>query len=160
MPSPALGPARLGVAGVRALALTQAAAAREAAVKALVAEAGDYDVKLSLAVLFAAKRSWLSRQSKRDLRTIGAQAAGIKDYVVTVEVYSDDSGDAHADLKLSDKRASRVIEFMVHQCDVKPDRLLVLGAVAASHAKAEGNPATDEAEKHGVIVAVLASKDP
>jgi hypothetical protein len=71
MPSPAMGPARLGVMGVTALGVSRAAAAREAAVKALVAEIGNYDLKLTLTVQFSARRSRLSRQSKQDLRASG-----------------------------------------------------------------------------------------
>jgi outer membrane protein OmpA-like peptidoglycan-associated protein len=80
--------------------------------------------------------------------------------VVSVKAHTDGSGDAKTDLKLSDQRASRVVEFIIKQCKLNARRLLVLGVVAEPPGGTEGQTVMGEAENHGVIVEVLARKSP
>ena len=68
-------------------------------------ELSDYDVKGTATVYFPVNSTTLSASEKQQLKVLAASARDIKGYLVQVAGYTDSSGNAALNQKLSERRA-------------------------------------------------------
>lgn len=75
-------------------------------------------------VLFASGSTAISAQGKSDLMAFAQKAKATKGYQVAVMGFTDSTGDATANQRLSRMRAERVINFLQEQAGLSPARVL------------------------------------
>lgn len=86
-------------------------------------EFGTYDVLASTDVLFASGSTTISAQGKSDLMAIATKAKSTKDYRMVVQGFTDSTGDAATNQRLSTMRAAAVTNFLQQKAGVSPGRV-------------------------------------
>lgn len=94
-----------------------------ATTKTRVNNFGTYEALATAEVLFASGSTAISAQGKSDLMALAAKSKDIKDYRMVVQGFTDSTGDAATNQKLSAKRASAVTDFLQQQAGVSPGRV-------------------------------------
>jgi OOP family OmpA-OmpF porin len=136
-------------------------AQNEAATEALrgrMADIDKYNLKSTTNVNFDTGKFELSMQAKQDLCAAAATADATDNALLLVIGYTDSVGDEEYNQVLSEKRASRVVNYLQQACGWKPYRMLTPTGMA--EADPLGNNDTDEgkAQNRRVAVNVLVSK--
>ena len=131
------------------------------ATKALRGRMGDidqYNVKSTTNVNFDTGKATLSPQAKADLCAAATSAEGMNNALLLVAGYTDSTGSPEFNQKLSEKRASSVVNYLQQACGWKPYRMLT--PTGMSEADPVANNDTDEgkAQNRRVAVNVLVSK--
>lgn len=131
------------------------------ATKALRGRMGDidqYNVKSTTNVNFDTGKATLSPQAKADLCAAATSAEGMNNALLLVAGYTDSTGSADFNQKLSEKRAGSVVNYLQQACGWKPYRMLT--PTGMSEADPVANNDTDEgkAQNRRVAVNVLVSK--
>ncbi|WP_368565233.1 OmpA family protein [Pseudoxanthomonas sp. UTMC 1351] len=85
---------------------------------------GTYEALATVDVLFASGSAAISAQGKTDLLALAAKAKETKDYRVVVQGFTDSTGDAVTNQKLSATRAAAVTDFLQEQAGASPGRVL------------------------------------
>ena len=101
--------------------------ANEAATEALrgrVANIDQYNIKGTTNVYFDTAKYNLSQQARYELCQAAAQAKNTDNALLLVVGYTDSTGDYEYNQELSEKRASRVVNFLQQECDWAPYRML------------------------------------
>lgn len=86
-------------------------------------EFGTYESLASTDVLFASGSAEISAQGKSDLAAFAAKAKATQDYLVVVTGYTDSTGNAAANQKLSAARAAAVTQYLQQQQGLSPGRV-------------------------------------
>ena len=133
-------------------------AANEAALKDNVANINKFDTKGTATVLFATNSTALTPKGKADLNALAKQAAGISNYMVSVTGFTDSTGNAKINQRLSDERAAVVTNYLTEVANVPPFRILAPAALAQSHPADSNETAAGRAENRRVVVNILVSK--
>jgi len=139
----------------------QGFAEQTAATEALRGRLGDidkYNVKSTTSVNFDTGKSVLSSQGKADLCATAAQAEAIDNALLLVVGYTDSTGSEDLNQALSEKRASRVVNYLQQACGWKPYRMLTPTGLAASDPAASNDTAEGKARNRRVEVNILVSK--
>ena len=102
------------------LATTQAGLAKT---EARMDDFGTYEALATADVLFASGSTAISATGKSDLMALAEKAKGTKDYRMVVQGFTDSTGDAATNQKLSMSRAEAVTEFLQQQAGVSPGRV-------------------------------------
>lgn len=131
-------------ADAAARAVTAAAeAARKAAVANLAALKVQQDLEratenidtfrqvASEQIFFGVGRSTLDKTGEQTLDALAQKLASLKGYVVEVEGFSDSTGNAAANLRLSEERADAVVHYLVLDRSIPPASVHQLGAGSA-----------------------------
>lgn len=84
---------------------------------------GTYEALATAEVLFASGSTAISAQGKTDLLALAARARQTKDYRIVVQGFTDATGDAAANQKLSAARAEAVTDFLQEQAGASPGRV-------------------------------------
>jgi outer membrane protein OmpA-like peptidoglycan-associated protein len=84
---------------------------------------GTYEALATADVLFASGKTTISEKGKADLMALAEKAKETKDYRMVVQGFTDSTGDAASNQKLSMKRAEAVTEFLQQQAGVSPGRV-------------------------------------
>jgi OmpA-OmpF porin, OOP family len=139
----------------------QAFAEQAAATSALRGRMGDidkYNIKGTTNVYFDTGRVNLSPEAKAELCTAATTAEGTDNALILVVGYTDSVGGEEYNQQLSERRASRVINYLQQACRWKPYRMLTPTGMAESDPVASNDTAEGKAQNRRVAVNVLISK--
>ena len=118
----------------------------------------DYDVKAEATVKFKASSSTISNEDKEDLKKLADTAKGLDGYIVEVKGFTDSSGSAAMNDKLSEDRAKTVVRYLMRECNVPVWRIVAPAAMGEFQPAAANETATGRAENRRVEVKVLVNK--
>jgi len=119
----------------------------------------DYDVKGEAVVRFNVGSSTLDAKDKEDLKNVAQTATAMSGgYIVEVMGYTDSTGSAAMNTKLSGDRAEAVIDYLVQQCGVRPRFIVAPGAMGEYGPEASNETKAGRAENRRVEVRVLVNK--
>ena len=91
--------------------------------KARMDDFGTYEALATAEVHFASGSATISAKGKADLMALAAQSKQTKDYRVVVQGFTDSTGDAAANQRLSTRRAIAVTNFLQQQAGLSPGRV-------------------------------------
>ena len=134
---------------------------QSAATEALRGRMGDidkYNVKSTTNVNFDTGKAVLSAQAKADLCTAATTADGMDNALLLVVGYTDSTGSEEFNQLLSEKRASRVVNYLQQACGWKPYRMLTPTGMAEADPLADNDTIEGKAQNRRVSVNVLVSK--
>jgi OOP family OmpA-OmpF porin len=136
-------------------------AEQTAATEALRGRMGDidkYNIKGTTNVNFAVGQSTLSPQAKSELCAAAAQADAMDNALMLVVGYTDSTGSEELNQQLSEKRASRVVNYLQQTCGWKPYRMLTPTGMAEADPLADNSTAYGKSQNRRVAVNILVSK--
>jgi OmpA-OmpF porin, OOP family len=139
----------------------QGFAEQTAATEALRGRMGDideYNIKGTTNVNFDTGKAVLSEQGKADLCATANAAGGMKNSLLLIVGYTDSTGSDEFNQKLSEKRASQVVNHMQQACGWKPYRMLTPTGMAKADPLADNSTAAGKAQNRRVAVNILVSK--
>jgi outer membrane protein OmpA-like peptidoglycan-associated protein len=128
------------------------------ALRSRVADIGQYNVKSTTNVHFDVGKSELSDQDKTELCTTATQAQGTDNALILVVGYTDSTGSDEINQELSEKRPSRVINYLQQACGWKPYRMLTPTGMATADPLASNDTDEGKAQNRRVAVNILVSK--
>ena len=115
---------------------------------------GTYEALATVEVLFASGSTAISSQGKSDLMALAAKSKDTKNYAVVMQGFTDSTGDAAANQKLSTARANAVANFLQQQAGLSPGR--VRGADGMGVSPDAGSGSNANARK--VVVKLVVDK--
>lgn len=136
-------------------------AEQTAATEALRGRVGDidkYNVKHTTNVHFDTGKHMLSPQDKLALCEAARTAEGMDNALLLVVGYTDSVGDEDFNQTLSEKRATRVVNYLQQACSWKPYRMLTPTGMAMADPAADNSTEEGRAQNRRVAVNVLVSK--
>ena len=139
----------------------QGFAEQTAATEALRGRLGDidkYNIKGTTNVNFDFGKAVLSSQAKNDLCAAAAQAETMDNALLLVVGYTDSVGSEDYNQLLSERRASRVVNYLQQKCGWKPYRMLTPTGMAEADPLADNSTPEGKAQNRRVAVNVLVSK--
>jgi len=139
----------------------QGFAEQTAATEALRGRMGDidkYNIKGTTNVNFDTGKAVLSGQAKNDLCAAAAQAESMDNALLLVVGYTDSTGSQEFNQQLSDRRASRVVNYLQQACGWKPYRMLTPTGMAEADPLADNETYEGKAQNRRVAVNILVSK--
>jgi OmpA-OmpF porin, OOP family len=132
-----------------------------AATQALRSRMGDidkYNIKGTTNVYFDTGKAVLSEKAKAELCNTATQAAATDNALMLVVGYTDSVGSEDYNQTLSEKRASRVINYLQQACRWQPYRMLTPTGMAEADPAADNSTPEGKAQNRRVSVNVLVSK--
>lgn len=132
-----------------------------AATEALRGRMGDidkYNIKGTTNVHFDVGKSNLSDQDKAELCSAATSAQQTENALLLVVGYTDSTGGDDFNQELSEKRASRVINYLQQVCGWKPYRMLTPTGMAKADPLASNDTPEGKAQNRRVAVNILVSK--
>lgn len=132
-----------------------------AATEALRGRMGDidkYNIKNTINVHFETGKAELSAQDKASLCATATSAQATENALMLVVGYTDSTGGDEINQRLSEKRASRVINYLQQACGWKPYRMLTPTGMAKADPLANNDTPEGKAENRRVAVNILVSK--
>lgn len=132
-----------------------------AATEALRGRVGDidqYNIKGTTNVNFDTGKAVLSAQDKAELCNTASTAEGMDNALLLIVGYTDSTGDYEFNQRLSEKRASRVVNYMQQNCGWKPYRMLTPTGMAKADPVASNDTAEGKAQNRRVAVNIMVSK--
>ena len=118
----------------------------------------EYDVKGQATVKFDVGSSKISAEGQEELKTLAQTAVGITGYIVEVTGYTDATGSAAMNTKLSEDRAKAVITHLIQQGGVPVRHIVAPGAMGEYGEAASNETKAGRAENRRVEVKVLVNK--
>ncbi len=140
---------------------SQGFAEQTAATEALRGRMGDideYNIKGTTNVNFATGKAALTEQGKADLCQTATAAQGMKNAMILVVGYTDSTGPDELNQRLSEKRASSVVNHIQQACGWKPYRMLTPTGMAKADPLADNSTREGKAQNRRVAVNILVSK--
>ncbi|MBX9884130.1 MAG: OmpA family protein [Novosphingobium sp.] len=128
------------------------------ALRSRFADIDEFNIKSTTNVNFASGKTLLTAQGKADLCAAATQAQGIKNAVLLVVGYADSRGSEELNQRLSDQRATRVVNYLQQACGWKPYRMLTPSGMATANPLADNSTPEGRAQNRRVSVNVLVSK--
>jgi len=128
------------------------------ALRSRFADIDEFNIKSTTNVNFASGKTQLTEQGKADLCATATQAQGIKNAVMLVVGYADSRGSEELNQRLSDQRATRVVNYLQQACGWKPYRMLTPSGMATANPLADNSTPEGRAQNRRVAVNVLVSK--
>jgi outer membrane protein OmpA-like peptidoglycan-associated protein len=125
--------------------------------RTVVANIDDYKLQNSASVPFAFDKFALSASAKEDLDKLAASVQADKRYLISVEGFTDASGDKAYNEALSRKRADAVVTYMVSKHDIPVYRIHMIG-LGQEKPVDEGKDRTARAKNRRVEVKVFAAE--
>jgi OmpA-OmpF porin, OOP family len=118
----------------------------------------DFDVKGEATVKFKVGSSTISKEDQEELKKLAENATGLKGYIIEVTGYTDWTGSAKMNTKLSEDRAKAVITQLVQQGNVPIRHIVAPGAMGEYGAAAPNETKEGRAENRRVEIKVLVNK--
>lgn len=134
---------------------------QEAATAALRGRMGDidkYNIKSTTNVYFESGKANLSSQARFELCAAATAAEAIDNALILVVGYTDSTGSADLNQRLSERRAASVINYLQQACRWKPYRVLTPTGMAEADPLADNMTEEGKAQNRRVAVNVLVSK--
>ena len=138
-------------------AIAQNAAATEA-LRGRVGDIDNYNIKSTTNVNFDTGKADLSPEAKENLCTAASSAENTSNALLLVVGYTDSTGSDDINQALSEKRATRVINYLQQQCHWKPYRMLTPTGMATADPLADNSTIEGRAQNRRVAVNILVSK--
>jgi len=129
-----------------------------AAVNKRFGELGEYNIWDEVEVLFGNGKVDIDPQYKPKLLALAQKAKTVTGYVIQVQGYASKVGSAALNQKLSQERATNVIDFLEQQGGIPLTNVLAPGAMGTSDQVAPDNTTEGQAENRRVVVRVLQNK--
>jgi outer membrane protein OmpA-like peptidoglycan-associated protein len=121
-------------------------------------QVGQFSEKGHVRVYFASGSVAINAKSGQDLQAFARQAATIPGYVLRVVGHADSTGNAAANQRLSDQRASAVTAYLLQHCNVPPEKMMSAGGLG-SYVPIDNNDSSEgKAQNRRVTVFALVSK--
>lgn len=139
----------------------QAIGENTAATEALRGRVGDidkYNIKGTTNVYFDTGRYNLSPEARENLCQAAADADAMENSLLLVVGYTDSTGSYEVNQELSEKRATRVLNYLQQECSWKPYRMLTPTGMAASDPAADNSTEEGRRQNRRVSVNILVSK--
>lgn len=130
----------------------------QAALTQKFGQLGDYDVKGQVTVYFPVGSSTVSEDAKQQLRQLAADAVPLKGYMIEVAGYTDSSGNAAYNQKLSDDRAENVVRFLQQECKIPLYRVLAPEGMGESNPADSNESAQGKKENRRVEIKILVNR--
>jgi OOP family OmpA-OmpF porin len=118
----------------------------------------DFEVKGDATVKFGVSSASISDEDQEALKTLAQTATGLSGYIVEVTGYTDSTGDAAMNTKLSEDRAKAVITYLMQQGGVPVRHIVAPGAMGEYGPAASNETADGRAENRRVEVKILVNK--
>jgi len=128
------------------------------ALRGRMADIDQYNVKGTTNVNFDTGKAELSAQAKAELCTAASSAQGMSNALLLVVGYTDSTGTPDFNQVLSEKRASRVVNYLQQACGWKPYRMLTPTGMSEADPLADNTTPEGKAQNRRVSVNVLVSK--
>ena len=132
--------------------------AEQAALSKRFGELGDYDTKATASVYFAVDSYKVDEKGQQDLQALANQAKQINAYMIQVAGYTDASGSAAYNQRLSEDRAAAVVAYLQQKCNIPLFRVLAPAAMGMSHAATTNETPQGMSENRRVVVKILVNK--
>ncbi len=139
----------------------QGFAEQTAATEALRGRVGDidqYNIKGTTNVNFDTGKAVLSAQDKVELCNTASTAEAMDNALLLIVGYTDSTGDYEFNQRLSEKRASRVVNYMQQACGWKPYRMLTPTGMAEADPISDNSTREGKAQNRRVAVNIMVSK--
>lgn len=139
----------------------QGFAEQTAATEALRGRVGDidqYNIKGTTNVNFDTGKAVLSAQDKAELCNTASTAEAMDNALLLIVGYTDSTGDYEFNQRLSEKRASRVVNYMQQACGWKPYRMLTPTGMAEADPVSDNSTREGKAQNRRVAVNIMVSK--
>jgi len=133
-------------------------AAATTALRGRLGDIDQYNIKSTTNVNFDTGRAALSPGGKAALCATAAQAEATDNALLLVVGYTDSTGSQEINQRLSEKRASSVVNYLQQECGWKPYRMLTPTGLAMADPVASNATAQGKAQNRRVAVNILVSK--
>lgn len=121
-------------------------------------EIDQYNIRRTVNVYFDSGRWQLSPQAEQQLCATTSEAQAINNALLLVVGYTDAVGSEDFNQELSERRASRVVNFIQQRCRWAPYRMLMPTGMSESDPTADNSTAEGRAQNRRVSVSILTSK--
>jgi len=128
------------------------------ALRGRMADIDKYNVKGVTNVNFDTGKWNLTEEAKANLCAAANQANTTENALLLVVGYTDNVGDEDYNQELSEKRASRVTNYLQQYCGWKPYRMLTPTGMAEADPAADNSTEAGKAQNRRVAVNILVSK--
>ena len=128
------------------------------ALRSRVADIGEYNIKGTTNVNFDTGKFALTNEAKSDLCAAATQAEGMKNAMLLVVGYTDSTGSDEVNQRLSERRATNVVNHLQQRCGWKPYRMLTPTGMAEADPLADNTTREGKAQNRRVAVNILVSK--
>lgn len=128
------------------------------ALRGRMGEIDQYNIKSTTNVNFDTGKAVLSAEAKSELCAAAQTAEGTNNALLLVVGYTDSVGGDEYNQVLSEKRASRVVNYLQQACGWKPYRMLTPTGMAKADPLADNSTAEGKAQNRRVAVNILVSK--
>ena len=118
----------------------------------------EYDVKGQATVKFDSGSTEISAKDQEELKNLAQTATSLTGYIIEVTGYTDATGSAAMNTRLSEDRAKAVITFLMQQGNVPIRHIVAPGAMGEYGAAAPNESKAGRAENRRVEVKVLVNK--
>ncbi|MCC8363804.1 OmpA family protein [Lysobacter sp. A6] len=102
---------------------------------------GKYEAIAEAEVMFASGSTAINAKGKSDLMALAAKAKETQDYAVVMQGFTDSTGDAAANKRLSTARANNVADFLQSQGGLAPGRVTAGDGMGVAPDAGSGNNA-------------------
>ena len=142
--------------GAGALALADADAVQM--VNKRVSDLGDYNTVAEAGIYFPTGNSDLDAAAKADLDKVAQIAMATQNYMIEVAGYASSTGTKADNQKLSDSRATAVVQYLRNDKSVPMRRILAPAGYGATHPAASNTDSEGRSMNQRVDVKVLVNK--
>jgi outer membrane protein OmpA-like peptidoglycan-associated protein len=118
----------------------------------------EYDVKGQATLKFKVGSAKVAPEDEEQLKQLAQTATGLKGYIIEVMGYTDSTGNAAMNTKLSEDRAQAVVTYLVQQGNVPVRHIVAPGAMGEYGAAAPNETKEGRAENRRVEVKILVNK--
>jgi len=118
----------------------------------------DYDVRGQATVNFDVGSTKIAAKDQIELKELANAATRLKGYIIEVTGYTDSTGDAAINTKLSEDRAKAVVTYLMQKGEVPVRHIVAPGAMGEYGAAAPNETEAGRAENRRVEVKVLVNK--
>jgi len=128
------------------------------ALRSRVSDIDQYNIKSTTNVNFDTGKAALSFQDKSELCATASQAEATDNALLLVVGYTDSTGPQELNQRLSEKRATNVVNYLQQACGWKPYRMLTPTGMAKADPIADNDTPQGKAQNRRVAVNILVSK--
>ncbi|GGC14120.1 hypothetical protein GCM10011494_36160 [Novosphingobium endophyticum] len=128
------------------------------ALRGRMADIDKYNIKGTTNVNFDTGKAVLSAQAQDELCATASSAEGMNNALLLVVGYTDSVGSQEYNQVLSEKRASRVVNYLQQACGWKPYRMLTPTGMSEADPLASNDTVEGKAQNRRVAVNILVSK--
>jgi outer membrane protein OmpA-like peptidoglycan-associated protein len=123
-----------------------------------VSDLGDYKTVAAAGIYFASDSTALDAAAKADLDTLAAALAGEPNYMIEVAGYASSTGAQQLNQKLSEERASAVVNYLRQKGNVPMRRFLLPAGYGSTQAAAPNTDPQGRALNRRVDVKIIVNK--